>query len=118
VQRKSSKMDRFTEQPASALGGNYARARFAEEIYESTTRPLNGPTCANCGATVDRVTLVPEFEYLGCDDCMAEALAVIARERAEDVVAAKELPLASSRSPAAWSSSFTASAWDCLHVML
>jgi hypothetical protein len=27
--------------------------------------------------------MVPEFEYMGCDECMEEALAVIAREQAE-----------------------------------
>jgi hypothetical protein len=72
----------MTEQPASALVGNYARTRFAKEIYESTTRPLNGPTCENCGQTVDRVSMVPEFDYLGCDDCMEEALKQIASEQA------------------------------------
>jgi hypothetical protein len=40
-------------------------------------------TCQNCGQSCERVTLVPEFEYMGCDECMEEALAVIAREQAE-----------------------------------
>ena len=75
-------MNRMNEESASSLAGNYARHIFAEEIYESTTRPLNGPECQNCGATVDRVTHVPEFDYMGCDDCMAEAIAQIAREAA------------------------------------
>jgi hypothetical protein len=39
--------------------------------------------CENCGRTGERLTLVPEFDYMGCDDCMAEALAVIAREKRE-----------------------------------
>ena len=38
--------------------------------------------CQNCGQTADRLTLVPEFEYLGCDDCMEEALKQVAREQA------------------------------------
>jgi len=73
-------MNRFNEQPVSGLAGNYARHRFAEEIYESTSRPLQGPTCENCGCTVDCLTHVPEFDYMGCDDCMEEALKQIARE--------------------------------------
>ena len=38
--------------------------------------------CQNCGQTADRLTLVPEFDYMGCDACMAEALAVLAVEAA------------------------------------
>jgi predicted nucleic acid-binding Zn ribbon protein len=72
-------MDRLSEEAAASLARNYARARFAAEI--ESTPPLVGPRCENCGQTVDRVTPVPEFLYLGCDDCMAEALKQIARER-------------------------------------
>ena len=36
--------------------------------------------CENCGSTGERLTRVPEFDYMGCDDCMEEALAVLARE--------------------------------------
>jgi hypothetical protein len=39
--------------------------------------------CRNCGKTADRLPLVPEFEYMGCDSCTVEAQAVLARERAE-----------------------------------
>ena len=42
-------------------------------------------TCGNCKAHADRLTLVPEWDYMGCDDCMEEALAVIAREACEHV---------------------------------
>jgi hypothetical protein len=73
------KMNRLSEEAAAMLARNAARSRFAEEIYESSP-PLQGPTCENCGQTVDRVTLVPKFEYLGCDDCMVEALRQIVRE--------------------------------------
>ena len=41
--------------------------------------------CENCGQTCERLTRVPEFDYMGCDDCMEEALAVIAREACEHV---------------------------------
>lgn len=37
--------------------------------------------CENCGRAGQRLTRVPEFDYMGCDDCMEEALAVIAREQ-------------------------------------
>ena len=36
--------------------------------------------CENCGCTAEVLTRVPEFDYMGCDDCMQEALAEIARE--------------------------------------
>ena len=36
--------------------------------------------CENCGRGGERLTRVPEFDYMGCDDCMEEALAVIVRE--------------------------------------
>lgn len=40
--------------------------------------------CENCGTTnCERLTRVPEFDYMGCDECMEEALAVIARENCE-----------------------------------
>ena len=42
--------------------------------------------CQNCGRTADRLTLAPEFEYMGCDDCMEEALKQIAREKARRLV--------------------------------
>ena len=72
-------MDRFSLETASDLAANYARRRFAEEIANSTYHP-DGYKCQNCGKIVDRLTPVPEFNYMGCDDCMEEALAVIAHE--------------------------------------
>ena len=39
--------------------------------------------CENCGRSGERLTRVPEFDYMGCDDCMEEALAVIKRENCE-----------------------------------
>ncbi len=42
--------------------------------------------CLNCNRVVDRLTLVPEFDYMGCDDCMEDALAVIASEQQELLV--------------------------------
>lgn len=69
-------MDRFSQQTPA---GNYARNRFAQEIAESAYHP-DGYTCQNCGEVVSRVTPVPEFDYLACDDCMEEAMAVLSRE--------------------------------------
>jgi hypothetical protein len=74
-------MERFTEQTAADLAGNYARNRFRDEIANNTYHP-DGYVCQNCGVVTDRLTQVPEFDYLGCDDCMEEALKQIARERA------------------------------------
>ena len=45
--------------------------------------PAADNECENCGRTCERLTRVPEFNYMGCDDCMEEALAVIAREEQE-----------------------------------
>jgi hypothetical protein len=42
--------------------------------------------CENCGRGGERLTRVPEFDYMGCDDCMEEALAVIERKQAEAAV--------------------------------
>jgi len=41
--------------------------------------------CENCGRGGERLTRVPEFDYMGCDDCMEEALAVIAREERDPI---------------------------------
>jgi len=38
--------------------------------------------CQNCGEVAERLTQIPEFDYLGCDPCVEEAMAVIARETA------------------------------------
>ena len=67
---------------AADLAPNYSRHRFAQELAESPTAHPDGYVCQNCGKITDRLTPVPEFDYLGCDDCMAEALIAIERERA------------------------------------
>jgi hypothetical protein len=78
-------MGRFPIESAADLAGNHARhrARIWGEDIDATYHP-DGPICQNCDCVVDRVTLVPEFNYLGCDDCREEALRVIAREKAFD----------------------------------
>jgi hypothetical protein len=42
-------------------------------------------TCENCKTGCERLTRVPEFDYMGCDECMEEALAVIKRRDCEQV---------------------------------
>lgn len=61
-------MDRFTEYTSREESASHSEAVL---------------TCQNCGQSAERLTLVPEFEYMGCDECMEEALAVIAREQVE-----------------------------------
>lgn len=51
-------------------GRDFADASCSEAIH----------VCENCRRPAERLTLVPEFEYLGCDECMEEAMAVIERE--------------------------------------
>jgi hypothetical protein len=50
-----------------------------EDGYQDEPR-IDRPTCQNCTRTVDSISMVPEYEYMGCDDCMLEALAVLAEE--------------------------------------
>lgn len=68
------------EQTAADVAGNHARNRFAEEIANSPTFTVAMNICQNCGQSCDRLTPVPKFDYLGCDSCMEEALAVLAAE--------------------------------------
>src|SRR4051794_12653315 len=37
--------------------------------------PYDDNTCQNCRQISERLTFIPEFEYMGCDDCVGEALA-------------------------------------------
>jgi hypothetical protein len=39
--------------------------------------------CQNCGKRTNTLHHVPEFDYLACDDCMEEAMAILAREQAD-----------------------------------
>ena len=39
--------------------------------------------CQNCGTSCETLHEVPHFDYMGCDDCLEEAMAVIARESCE-----------------------------------
>lgn len=70
-------MDRFPETifPNPAL----AHRRGDDNVTFSVAVHI----CENCRKAAERLTLVPEFLYMGCDDCMEEALAEIAKEQAE-----------------------------------
>lgn len=39
--------------------------------------------CGNCGCTCETLHHVPEFDYMGCDDCLDEAMEIIASEKAQ-----------------------------------
>jgi hypothetical protein len=39
--------------------------------------------CEDCGEACERVRIVPEFEFLGCDACYQGCLAMLAAEAAE-----------------------------------
>jgi len=67
-------MDRMTEQTYGA-----ARRDRNEDGSFDVDVEYDGDTCQNCGVTA-HLSLVPEFNYMGCDDCMEEALAVIAHD--------------------------------------
>ena len=70
-------MDRFPEERISNLP-------HMMKIWGEQPPPVVLNVCENCDQSCDRLTLVPGFEYLGCDQCMEEALAVIAREKTVD----------------------------------
>ena len=53
--------------------------------FENASASVAVLKCENCGTGAERLTRVPEFDYMGCDDCMEEALAVIKRESCEHV---------------------------------
>jgi hypothetical protein len=53
--------------------------------------------CGNCGRVVAELYHVPEFDYMGCDDCMEEALNVIASEAAGMATPADRQVLAAAR---------------------
>jgi hypothetical protein len=46
--------------------------------------------CENCRESCDRLTHVPEWDYMGCGDCMEEAMAVLERERLAAIAAPRK----------------------------
>ena len=60
-----------------------ARRDRDEDGYPDASHSEAINICQNCRKSAERLTRVPEWDYMGCDECMEEALAVIAREQAE-----------------------------------
>jgi hypothetical protein len=63
-----------------------------------------GAICEDCGEACERVRLVPEFAFLGCDACYDGCMAMLAEEAAELLsVAARKLAreIWTSQSPSA-----------------
>lgn len=86
-------MDRFQQQTAADLAGNFARNRFAEEIFNSTYHP-EGHRCENCDRVVrESLVYVDGFDYWGCDECKAEAMAAIAKEAADQAFVDEWIPV-------------------------
>ncbi len=77
-------MSCYPEQTAADLARNYARTRFAEEIFNSPTYSVAVNICQNCGQSCDRLTDVPEFEFMGCDRCVEEAMGALQAEAAAE----------------------------------
>src|SRR6185295_6005525 len=48
----------------------------------ATYKALEGPICQECGEACERVRLVPEFAFLGCDGCYDGCMAMLAEEAA------------------------------------
>lgn len=53
--------------------------------FEDASSSVAVLQCENCRHTCERLTHVPEWDYMGCDDCVEEAFAVLAREACEHV---------------------------------
>jgi len=83
-------MERFLEQTASDLAANYSRNRFREELAERELYAGNVNICQNCGDSCSHLTHVPEFDYMACETCLDEAIAILAKEAIQRKPAAIE----------------------------
>ena len=54
----------------------------ADEGRDSAPEPEAAHECFNCGKACDELHHVPEFDYMGCEDCLNEAMELLAREAA------------------------------------
>jgi hypothetical protein len=59
-----------------------------EPMYYGDEAADTDDGCGNCGKVGVELHHVPEFDYMGCDDCMEEALALLATEAAGTTYAA------------------------------
>ena len=65
-------MDRFREESAADLAANHAR-HLALHVWDELPKRTYPNNCQNCGKACERLTYIPEFDYYGCDGCVAEA---------------------------------------------
>jgi hypothetical protein len=78
---------RFPLESAAELAGNYARHMALHVWGDDPTASVAVNTCENCGRGCETLHHVPEFDYMGCEECLEEAMAEIARERSEELAA-------------------------------
>src|SRR5499426_2892340 len=70
----------------------------ADEGRDDAAEPEAACECFNCGQGCDELHHVPEFDYMGCEDCLDEAMELLAREAAgEELYAAEHQILAAAR---------------------
>jgi hypothetical protein len=54
-----------------------------EPMYgEAYTESDSGSACGNCGKVTAELHNVPEFDYIGCTECLEEAVALLEAEAA------------------------------------
>jgi len=61
----------------------YSRLDRNEDGSPDIPEFMSSNECGNCGEKAARLTHVPEFNYMGCDECVEEAMRVIAAEVAK-----------------------------------
>ena len=54
----------------------------AAEGRDDLVEPEAAHECFNCGKACDELHHVPEIDYMGCEDCLDEAMELLAREAA------------------------------------
>src|ERR1051325_8398933 len=74
-------MNPFQLESSSAIDGNSACARPFGVWHELPETDAYDNACQNCGQSAERLTFIPEFEYMGCDECVGEALAVLGAKK-------------------------------------
>ena len=52
----------------------------AAEGRDDLVEPEAAHECFNCGKACDELHHVPEFDYMGCEDCLNEAMELLAHE--------------------------------------
>jgi len=75
----------------------------ADEGREEVAEPEAAHECFNCGKACDELHHVPEFDYMGCQQCLDEAMALLEAEAAgkELYPAERQILAAARRHPCA-----------------